>query len=112
LLIVLIGFVLILSRTLFFQAIVQGLQEAGVFSNAVQAGQARLEKSLQQENAALKRASSVKVDTKQTALESDTSGTEAEEVKGANIVAAMPPRAPPGLELLRSELPKNSTGSL
>lgn len=101
-----------MSRTLFFQAIVQGLQEAGVFSNAVQAGQARLEKSLQQENAALKRTSSVKVDTKQTALEGDTSGTEAVEVKGANMVAAMPPRGPPGLELLRSELPKNSTGSL
>lgn len=102
----------LLTRLYIPQAIVQGLQEAGVFSNAVQAGQARLEKSLQQENAALKRTSSVKVDTKQTALEGDTSGTEAVEVKGANIAAAMPPRAPPGLKLLRSELPKNSTGSL
>ena len=90
----------------------QGLQEAGVFSNAVQAGQARLAKSLQQENAALKRGSSGKLDTKQTALEDDTGGMEASEVKGAKVVAAMPPRASPGLELLRSELLKNSAGSL
>lgn len=83
----------------------QGLQEAGVFSNAVQAGQARLEKSLQQEKTSSKRASSVKVEPKQTAVDGDSRDTEiSEAAKSAIRVAAMPPQAPPGLDL-------NSTGS-
>lgn len=92
----------------FYQAIVQGLQEAGVFSSAVQAGQARLEKSLQQENTAFKRPNATNFDKKQSAPAGDTKAIETSKavvnVKNANRMAAMPPLAPPGLEHLASDL--------
>jgi len=99
----------------FYQVIVQGLQEAGVFSNAVQAGQARLEKSLQQENTAFRRPNSVKGDNKQTetkAMETSEAVLNEQHLKNANSKAAMPPLAPPGLEHLASDLSTKAAANL
>lgn len=79
-----------------------------MFSNAVQAGQARLEQSLQQDNAAFKRG---KLDNKQT----DSKATETIEavLTGQHVkVAAMPPLAPPGLEHLASDLLAKAAANL
>jgi len=91
------------------------LQEAGVFSNAVQAGQARLEKLLQKEDSAIKLPNSLKADNKQT----DTKATETSEVApneqhamNVNRTAAMPPLPPPGLEHLASDLSAKAAANL
>lgn len=85
----------------------QGLQEAGVFSSAVKAGQERLEQSLQQENAGLRRPGSVK-----PALVGDTKALESSEAVLSEQDAAVPPMAPPGLDRLASDLVVKSTVKL
>jgi len=105
----------LLTRLYVPAAIVQGLQEAGVFSNAVQAGQARLEKSLQHEDAAIKLPNYLKADNKQTDIKStETSEVASNEqhVMNANRTAAIPPLAPPGLEHLASDLSAKTAANL
>lgn len=68
----------------------------------MQAGQARLEQSLQQDNAAFKRG---KVDIKQIDNSKATETSVGAVLTGQHAkVAAMPPLAPPGLEHLASDL--------
>lgn len=74
----------------------------------MQAGQARLEKSLQKEDSAIKLQNSPKADNKQTDTKASTETSEVapneQHAMNANRTVAMPPLAPPGLEHLASDL--------